>query len=83
MDISEKTTEKFGNLSKEEFVFLIASSDVEYKLICQRLREAGIKYRVLDRRMRGARFLPFSESGWHIFAQVAQLEEAKKLLNLA
>ncbi|MFH1030086.1 MAG: GtrA family protein [bacterium] len=79
-----KKTEKEKGIIKsiDEFIFLTASSDAEYKLLCKRLKDVGIEYRILDRRMRGARYLGFSECGWHIFVPASKLEESKKLLNL-
>ncbi len=71
---------------KENFTFLISVSDPECQLVCQRLKQAGIKYRLKDRpenapwRIYGAQ--PLLSIGNMIFVPVSELERAKKLLGL-
>jgi hypothetical protein len=71
-------------MGKEKFVLLLHVSDIEYKLICDRLKRAGIETRVQD----------YSQNAWFriyggtsligkkIFVPEAKLSEARDLLRL-
>ena len=71
---------------KEEFIFLTSVSDPECNLICQRLKEAGISYKLKDRpetapfRIYGAH--PILSVGRMIFVPVSELKRAKELLGI-
>ncbi|MCX6764791.1 MAG: DUF2007 domain-containing protein [Candidatus Nealsonbacteria bacterium] len=69
---------------EEDFIFLMAISDYEVEIICQRLKESGIEYLVKDnnanawqRQYGGASLL-----GKEICVKPSQLAQAKELLNI-
>jgi len=69
---------------KDEFVFLTSASDAECDLLCQRLTEANIKYK-LKQYSEGFVFNLYgghSPIGKRIFILEADLERAKELLEI-